>query len=194
MSTDIAVVEYPVLEAFRKGPARSVTDLDILSFRFAGAGHEVIRGSEHRPLGGRALEPDPALGCPPDRPDMIVGEVKEGAAHFNPAMRDPVVLEVALARFGCCSPDDAPTPRLLSRGQADASAGHTIRLVAFGSTPDTDAGRHWTTVPMRHVVLANIPQRTLGGPAPRPDQGRDPWLVGAARDMASEGRSFHWTS
>jgi hypothetical protein len=36
------------------------------------------------------------LGCPADRPDMIVGEVKEGAVRLNAAIRDPVVLEVAL--------------------------------------------------------------------------------------------------
>ena len=36
------VVEYPVLEAYRGGHARSVTDLDVLAFRFPHAGHEVI--------------------------------------------------------------------------------------------------------------------------------------------------------
>ena len=70
------VAEYPVLEAFRDEHARSVTDLDILAFRFAGAGHDVVRGRGHRPLGGQALATDPVLGCPADRPDMIVGEVK----------------------------------------------------------------------------------------------------------------------
>ena len=39
------VAEYQVLEAYRGGHARSVTDLDILAFRFARAGHDVIRGS-----------------------------------------------------------------------------------------------------------------------------------------------------
>jgi hypothetical protein len=147
------VVEYPVLEAYRQG-ARSVTDLDILAFRFADAGHEVIRGRKHAPLGGHAFEPDPALGCPTDRPDMIVGEVKEGAARFNPATRDPLVLEVALARFGCCSPESAQhlTQQLLSRGRVDTPAGHSIRMVAFGAAPDTAAGEHAIIVPMRHVV------------------------------------------
>ena len=64
------VVEYPVLEAYRHGPARSVTDLDVLAVRFSGAGHEIVRGKAHRPMGDRAFEPDPALGCPPDRPDI----------------------------------------------------------------------------------------------------------------------------
>lgn len=101
------VAEYPVLEASRGEHARSVTDLDILAFRFAGAGHEVVLGRGRRPLSGRAFAVDPVLECPADRPDMIVGEVKEGAARLNDAMRDPVVLEVALTRFGCCAPEHA---------------------------------------------------------------------------------------
>lgn len=97
-----SVVEYPVLEAYRDGSARSVTDLDVLAVRFSGAGHEVIRGKGRSPMGGHEFEPDPALRSPPDRADMIVGEVKEGPAPFNSATRDPEVLGVALARFGCC--------------------------------------------------------------------------------------------
>lgn len=143
-----------MLEAYRGDHARAVTDLDILAIRFAGAGHDVIRGRGRRPLGGRALVPDTILGCPTDRPDMIVGEVKEGAARLNPAMRDPVVLEVALARFGCCAGEHAAdlTRQLLSRGHAVTPAGHAVRMVAFGDTPDNHRQGPWTTVPMRHVV------------------------------------------
>ena len=148
------VVEYPVIEASRGKPARAVTDLDVLAFRFAGAGHEIVRGHQHVPLGNHAFEPDPALGCPVGRPDMIVGEVKEGAARFNPATRDPLVLEVALARFGCCSRDHARhlAQELVSRGHIDTPAGHAVRMVAFGTAPDTSAGGHATVVPMRHVI------------------------------------------
>jgi hypothetical protein len=148
------VVEYPVLEAFRGGPSRSVTDLDVLAVRFAGAGHEIIRGEGRGPIGERAFEPDPALGCAPDRPDMIVGEVKEGSARFNPATRDRAVLEVALSRFGCCAPIHASdlAHRLLSQGRADSPAGHVVRMVAFGASPEGGEARKWTTVPMAHVV------------------------------------------
>jgi len=148
------VVEYPVLEAYRRGPARSVTDLDVLAFRFPGAGYEVVRDQGHVPLAGARFVPDPLLGCPPDRPDMIVGEVKEGAARFNPATRDPVVLEVALARFGCCAPEHARNlaRRLLSQGHVTAPGGHSIRMVAFGAGSQTDERGRWITVPMPHVV------------------------------------------
>jgi hypothetical protein len=146
------VAEYPVLEAGRHGPARAVTDLDILGFRFPGAGHEIIRDQHHLPLADARFLPDRLLDCPGDRPDMIVGEVKEGAARFNAATRDPVVLEVALARFGCCEPARAGdlARRLLSRGQVTTPAGHQIRMVAFGAGHG-ETGR-WKCVPMAHVV------------------------------------------
>ena len=148
------VVEYPVLEAYRATPARSVTDLDVLAVRFSGAGHEIIRGHGHRPMSDRVFEPDPALGCASDRPDMIVGEVKEGTARFNAATRDSHVLQVALTRFGCCRPEEAEelARSLLARGRADGPSGHVIRMVAFGSAAETDDARRWHAVPMAHVV------------------------------------------
>lgn len=148
------VVEYPVLESSRHGPARSVTDLDVLAVRFAGSGHEVIRRDGRHPISGQMFATDPALGCSSDRPDMIVGEVKEGAARFNPATRNPEVLQIALARFGCCHAKDASelTRTLLARGRVDAPSGHTLRMVAFGSVSDTGTDGHWHTVPMAHVV------------------------------------------
>lgn len=146
------VAEYPVLEA-RRGQVRAVTDLDMLAFRFAHPRHDVKKGRGRRPLTGHSPVPDPVLGCPVDQPDMIVGEVKEGSARFNPAVRDPVVLEVALARFGCCDPSHVGelTRQLLAEGRARTPAGHTVRMVAFGD--GSGLTEHaWTCVPMRHIV------------------------------------------
>ena len=148
------VAEYPVLEAYRGGTARTVTDLDILAFRFAGATHDVVHGhGTYRPARG-ASKPDPALGCPSDCPDMIVGEVKEGPARFNDATCDPAVLAVALSRFGCCSPEHAHdlTHRLLTTGRVKTPAGHVVRMVAFGDMRDTTRSGKWATVSMRHIV------------------------------------------
>jgi len=147
------VVEFPVLEAFQAGPARSVTDLDILAFRFPRATSEgMVRQGRQRVA--RTFATDPVLGCPADHPDMIVGEVKEGAARFNDATRDPVVLAVALARFGCCGADraDEIARRLVSERRVDTPEGHTVRMVAFGAAPDHASDRRSTIVPMRHVV------------------------------------------
>ena len=145
------VAEYPVLEAYRGDHARTVTDLDILAVRFAGAGHDVIKGRGRTPLGERRT--DPVLHCPVDRPDMIIGEVKEGAARFNAALHDPAVLQVALGRFGCCPPEHAErlVHQVLAHGHAVTPTGHSIRMVAFGDVPDGQAPTS-LTVPMRHVV------------------------------------------
>jgi hypothetical protein len=149
------VAEYPVFEAYRGDQARAVTDLDILAVRFAGAGHELVRRQRKHTGGDEPLVADPMLGALDDRTDMIVGEVKEGAARFNPAMRDPVVLAVALKRFGCCGPGDsrALMQELLDRGQVIGPSGHNIRMVAFGDAPEEIRPGAWTTVPMRHVVI-----------------------------------------
>jgi len=96
----------------------------------------------------------PVLGCPIEQPDMIVGEVKEGVARFNPATRDPAVLAVALARFGCCSGEHAHdlTRRLLARGRVDTPAGHALRMIAFGTVSESSPSGRWTTIPMPHGV------------------------------------------
>lgn len=147
------VTEYPILEALRGGQVRTVTDLDILAYRFAGAGHDVVRGGRARPL-DPARELDPVLGCAIDRSDMIVGEVKEGSARVNRALREPAVIEVALARFGCCAVKEAPsvTRQLLRHGHVETPSGHVIRVVAFGDAPSVSSTHPWHTVPIGHVV------------------------------------------
>jgi hypothetical protein len=85
------VTEYPIVDAWRFGGPRTLTDLDVLAFRFPGA------GAPDLPL-------HPVLDAA-GRPDMLIGEVKEGRAELNHAARDPAVLAAALARFGCCGPD-----------------------------------------------------------------------------------------
>jgi hypothetical protein len=146
------VVEYPMIEASGTGHARALTDIDILAVRFPAASQDVVKGAAHQHLTSTGA-PDPALACPLDRPDMIVGEVKEGAARFNRAMRDPVVLAVVLARFGCCSADNATdvAHELVAHGHARTHTGHQVRMVAFGDAPDPP-GASSRTIGMRHIV------------------------------------------
>lgn len=91
------VTEYPVIETMGKGRYEMTTDLDVLAFRFPGAGR-LITGKGKTEL----FAPDPALNCPKDSADMLVGEVKEGKARLNRGVRDPRVLQIMLSRFGCC--------------------------------------------------------------------------------------------
>ena len=146
------VAEYPVLEAAVRGPARTLTDLDILAFRFWHAEHHVVGAGVGTPLGDGL--PDPALEVPGHGPDMIVGEVKEGTARLNDALHDPHVLAVALARFGCCSHHHAAAlvRELAQNGRATTPAGHAVRIVAFGGATDAARVGGCTTISMRHVV------------------------------------------
>lgn len=146
------VSEYPVVEQLRPGDIRTLTDLDILGFRFPGAGRLVARGrtssDAHR------FEPDPVLAAAAGRPDMLIGEVKEGKAELNRAARDPHVLEVVLARFGCCPAAEAReiVQRLIRAGSAPMPDGHTVRLVAFGAAPKAGEEKGYLVVPLAHCV------------------------------------------
>jgi len=148
----LTVTEYPVLEAIRHGEVRTATDLDVLAFRFARAGARP-RGRQ-RTVGPVAREPDPVLGVAANCSDMIIGEVKQGAARLNPAMRDPAVLAAALVRFGCCEADraEATVDRLLSSGEARTHGGHTVRMVAFGSSPSRSGSSPCRVVGLKHVA------------------------------------------
>ena len=94
------VTEYPILEQIGTGTPRTVTDIDILAVRFPGA------GSINKSLdtSGITLEPDPELELSEDMIDVIIGEVKEGAAELNKAARDPAVLTAVCGRIGRISP------------------------------------------------------------------------------------------
>lgn len=131
------VTEFPVVEAARYGGFRTVTDLDILAFRFPGAGRLVagIRGTGTTQSNPDSYLPDEALGCSSDQADMLIAEVKEGRAELNRGAKDPAVLGAVLSRFGCCRIADVPhvVKSLLQQGKARTHCGHTVRLVAFGS-------------------------------------------------------------
>lgn len=147
------VCEYPVVER-RGAKTRSATDLDVLAFRFPGAGRELRARGRRRVGGAVRFAPDLALSAPEAEADMIVGEVKEGRAHFNDAADDPLILSAALARFGCCAPEHARelARRLVDEGQARTHHGHVVRMVAFGGrgAPRHIDGR--LRVPLEHIV------------------------------------------
>jgi hypothetical protein len=150
------VTEYPLLEKSRDGDVRTVSDLDILAFRFPGAGREVRARRKGHIVGDTRFEPDPALGTSRDLPDMIVGEVKRGRAQFNPATRKPEVLAAALARFGCCDPEHASglAHELLRAGVATNRHGHRVRMIAFGGIEPDTAPATWHVLSLERIVTS----------------------------------------
>lgn len=156
------VSEYPIIVPAESGGYRAATDLDILALRFPGAGP--MNPQEEPPASGAgSIEPDAALGIRADRPDMIIGEVKEGRAELNGAATDPAVLRAVLTRFGCCPPEaaDEAVQQLRRRGRAALPDGHEVRLVAFGATIDRQHGGHYFRVSLGHIVkfLENYVER-----------------------------------
>lgn len=125
------VTEYPVIEAVDAGGYRTVTDLDVLAFRFPDAGR-FVPGREDA-----AFAPDPELDVLADSADLLIAEVKEGPARLNSGARDPAVLKAVLVRFGCCPERevDGVVGSLVSTGRATATPGR-VRVMAFGLQPD----------------------------------------------------------
>ena len=144
------VSEYPVVEARRYGGFRTATDLDILAFRFPGAGRLVPSESDEVEP---SYAPDPELGCRPDCAEMLIGEVKEGKAELNEAARDPAVLQAALIRFGCCHRSHVPevVKQLLQKGHAMTNCGHHVRMVAFGALHGSSGSPKYDIISLGHI-------------------------------------------
>lgn len=126
------VTEYPILESIGV-TTRTVTDIDVLAIRFRGAGGLTSESS----TGGIRIEPDTALGLSDAQIEVIIGEVKEGAAELNKAARDPAVIAAALRRFGELQPEteEEIVKDLLDDGEAIHPAGLRIRQVVFATKP-----------------------------------------------------------
>ncbi len=130
--------EYPIIAAAGRNGFRTLTDIDILAFRFpAGLPSPVPISSRKRtPRGLDMSDVDPGLGVSPGAVDMVIGEVKEGRVGINSGARDPEVLKAVIGRLGDSSVDsDSVVADLLAHGLATLPSGFVIRLVAFGSFP-----------------------------------------------------------
>jgi hypothetical protein len=145
------VTEYPILETLTPGDSRTVTDIDVLALRFPGAGDS----KRHATTSGIVLEPDPELDLSDDLIEVIIGEVKEGAAELNRAARDPDVLRAVLDRFGRMEPDVASqvVEELVRTGTAVHPTGLIrFRQMVFASLPPTRRKYRYTWISHGHIV------------------------------------------
>src|SRR5437870_1358745 len=83
------VTEYPVVEAMKHRSYRTMTDLDILAFRFPGAERIVCVEETSKLSVAERFTPDIILGNLAERADMIISEVKEGLAELNRGATNP---------------------------------------------------------------------------------------------------------
>lgn len=131
------ITELPVIRHTRRG-YQEVTDLDVLAVRFPHAAF-TIPGGRPGPADDLSLGLDGALvRRDPGAVDVIIGEVKEGKARINDALRLPDALFTAVRRVGCVPDDELGrvVDALREEGQAHAqgSSGvdYRFRIVAFG--------------------------------------------------------------
>jgi hypothetical protein len=145
------VTEYPILEQIGNEAPRTVTDIDVLAVRFPGAG--TVTASHD--TSGITFEPDRELDLSEDMIDVIIAEVKEGAAELNKAARDPAVLTAVCGRIGRISPEVAEqvVADLIATGTAIHPAGIRLRQMVFASRPPSTRKIAYTWISHGHIGL-----------------------------------------
>ncbi len=149
------LAELPVREEERHG-YRDVTDVDIIAVRFPRPPDAILERTTEAFVGT-----DPHLGTPESAVDVLIGEVKEGAAHLNPGLRRRRSIELALRRVGCC-----PEAMVEREAEAIGRRGRgamempgalpcEVRVVAFAGRGGSAHGAS-LTVPLRHCAEAVI--------------------------------------
>lgn len=143
--------EYPIIASAGRNGFRTITDIDILAFRFP-SGVPTLQ-AKHTPQGLDVSELDEGLGVAPDTIDMIIGEVKEGKVGINSGIRDPAVLRAVVGRFDESATDsDHVVKELLDRGVAKLPSGYVVRLVAFGAFPPGSQVPPCRIISLGHVL------------------------------------------
>jgi len=145
------VTEYPILETLAVGNPRTITDIDVLALRPPGAGDS----DRSATTSGILVQPDPELDLSDEYIEVIIAEVKEGAAELNKAARDPAVLRAVLDRFGAMSPDVAQqvVNELIRTGTAFHPSGLVrFRQMVFASQPPTRHRIRYTWISHGHIV------------------------------------------
>lgn len=126
--------EYPIIAGAGRNGFRTITDIDILAFRFP-SGTPMTNNSRKMPKGLDVSGLDEGLAVPVGQVDMIIGEVKEGRVGINTGIRDPEVLKTVINRFGEVGDDSRVVQHLLKHGTAEIQSSYSVRLIAFGSFP-----------------------------------------------------------
>ena len=169
----LTLSEFEIQRRGENGSYETVTDVDIVGFRFPG---EIYAVDEHEDC--RMLQiHDPILGLRPDAIDVILGEVKQGEAEFNPGLTRHEVLHSVLRRLEWVYAN--PIEDVLSDLQQDgfsnvpARAGTgtvRTRLVAFGRSPVTDLH----TISLSHIFRTRVDHFQEMEEVLRPAQYKDP--------------------
>lgn len=130
----------------------TLTDIDIFALRLPGPTYAAVAAPGMTPED--LAVSDPGLFLEPDTADVIIGEVKEGEAHFNPAISREETLVTALQRVQWLYNQsmEEVCAELAQTGTTytEAKGGGRVRtrLVAFGQA----AAPSMNIVPMGYIL------------------------------------------
>jgi len=146
--------ESPIISSTGRRGFRTITDIDVLAFRFPTGldAAEPVPVRRSAPRGIDISELDPGLGTSPDMIDMVIGEVKEGRVGINTSARDPEVLKTVIARLGQTGEEEQAVADLLRTGVARVGSGVVIRFIAFGAFPPGAPVPPCRIISLGHVV------------------------------------------
>ena len=148
----LTLSEFEIQKKGSDGSYRTLTDVDIVGLRFPG---DVLAADSYDVEDGRMLLiHDSALRLEQDQVDVIIGEVKQGEAVFNPGLTAHQVLHTVMGRvewiYG--SEIGAIVDEVAREGIAVTPSRHggtvRTRLVAFGRSPHVDLH----TISLSHIV------------------------------------------
>ncbi len=143
--------EYPIIAGAGRNGFRTITDIDILAFRFP-TGEPMAKKGRKVPKGLDVTGLDEGLAVPTDAIDMIIGEVKEGRVNINTGIRDPEVLRTVINRFGQVGDTNRVVEHLLRTGTAEIPPAYSVRLIAFGSFPPGSQVPPCRIISLGHVL------------------------------------------
>lgn len=143
--------EYPIIAGAGRAGFRTITDIDILAFRFP-SGEPMTRHGRKMPKSLDMTGLDAGLAVPTGQVDMIIGEVKEGRVGINTGIRDPEVLKTVINRFGEVGDDSRVVEHLLKHGTAEIQSSYSVRLIAFGSFPPGSPVPPCRIISLGHVL------------------------------------------
>lgn len=169
----LTLSEFEVQRRVPGGGYETITDVDIMALRLPG---DVGTGPREADDDRLLLITDPVLELHDDLIDVIIGEVKQGEAEWNPGIRSREVLHSMLRRVGWLygEPRDPVIADLQEHGihMSPARGGGEIRtrLVAFGRSPHSNLH----VISHTHIVQTITRFFDEMSDALRPVQFRDP--------------------
>jgi hypothetical protein len=149
----LTLTEFGVQGRSPGGGFESITDVDVMGLRLPG---DVYAGDPRDADAHLLLIEDPVLELHPGMVDVVIGEVKQGEAEFNPGLRRREVLHSLLQRVewlygeSLAAVVDGLIAYHVRMSPARGGGEIRTRLVAFGRSPYCDLH----TISHAHIVEA----------------------------------------